>query len=57
MATKSMLKNITIENRKNTEILVVALENAESKETQRINMPNCHYATQEEVEKLVFATK
>ena len=57
MATKSILKNITIKDKKNAEMLVTALENAESKKAQRVNMPSNHYATQKEVDKLVFASK
>lgn len=57
MATKSILKNVTIRNRKNAEMLVNALEHAQNKGAQEVNAPAPFYPDKEAIRKMVFAKK
>ena len=57
MATKSILKNVTIRDRKNAEMLVNALEKAEAKKAKDIIAPKPFYAQLEDIQKMVFEKK
>lgn len=57
MATKSILKNVTIRNKKSAEMLVNALEQAVNKPSQEVIAPKPFYASKDDIKKMVFATK
>lgn len=55
MATKSILKQITIRDKKSCEALVSALEKASNKKSHRVEAPAPIYLNQEEIKKLKFS--
>lgn len=57
MATKSILKQVTIRNKKQCVMLVNALEHAESKHSQVVEVPRAHFVRKEDISKMVFAIK
>ncbi len=52
MATKSILKNVTIKGKKNCAMFANALENASRKENKNIEVPKAHIATTEDIRKM-----
>ncbi len=52
MATKSILKNITIKRNSSCKALVKALENASGKRAKKVSVTSAHIATVEEIRKM-----
>lgn len=57
MATKSILKQITIKDRKNCEMLVNALDHATNKKSRVVDAPKPIAAEPEDIKKMKFALK
>ena len=55
MATKSILKQITIKNRKNCEMLANALDHAANKASKPVDAPKPIVAEPEDIKKMKFA--
>lgn len=56
MAPKSILKNVTIEGKKNSVRFVDALENAAKKSSKELDVPEYHYKMSEEELRNMLAT-
>ena len=52
MATKSILKNVTIKGKKNCAMFASALENASQKSSKEVVAPKPHIANTEEIRKM-----
>ena len=52
MATKSILKNVTIKGKKNCTMFASALENASQKSSKEVVAPKPHIANTEEIRKM-----
>lgn len=57
MATKSILKQVTIRNKKQCEMLVNALEHAVNKASMSVAVNKPLYANKDDIAKMVFARK
>lgn len=56
MATKSILKNVTIRNNRNAAMLACALEKAQNKTAKEILAPKANIASVEDIRR-IFAIK
>ncbi len=54
MATKSILKNVTIKGKKNCLMFANALENASRKVGKEVIVPKAHMANSDDIKKMVF---
>lgn len=54
MATKSILKNVTIKGKKNCLMFANALENASKKVGKEVIAPKAYIANSEDIKKMVF---
>ena len=52
MATKSILKNVTIKGKKNCAMLASALENASKKSSKEVVAPKPHIASSDDIRKM-----
>jgi flagellar biosynthesis chaperone FliJ len=52
MATKSMLKTVTIKRKKNCELFISALENASNKSAKEVKVSKPRIATNSDVKKI-----
>lgn len=57
MATKSILKNIVIKDRKSSSSLINALEQAKNKEAKEVNFSRSVYTADDETIKKMFGDK
>ena len=54
MATKSILKNVTIKGKKNCVMFANALENAAKKSSKEVEVPKAYIATSDDIRKMFF---